>query len=142
MLVILISLALIVFYLGFVMASELHLALIMLLLGGLLLWIVNRIRVLTNTSLVLTDRDLRTGDGLLVADLENMKRVERGLFAFRPSGGFLLVLSHPVPFSWRPGLLYCIGRYVGIGGMTSKAQSKRMAEALTAMLLRREKSDL
>jgi len=71
----------------------------------------------------------------LICRLDEIERVERGMVAMRPSNGFALRLRAPAQAAWGPGLWWRIGRRVGVGGMTSRAASKAMAEVLEFTLL-------
>jgi hypothetical protein len=46
----------------------------------------------------------------------------------------MLRLSDKAPRAWYPGLWWRMGRRVGIGGVTSAAQTKAMAEIIAAMI--------
>ena len=88
----------------------------------------------TRSGLELTSDGLFTADGILVAALSNVRRIERGMFAFKPSNGFLILLKQPMPGSWNPGLWWRFGRRVGVGGVTPRAEGKAMAEAMALLI--------
>ena len=92
----------------------------------------------TEISLELTDGELRTETGLVLAQISEVVSVERGAFAFKPSQGFLLRTKTAKPRAWAPGLYWRLGRSVGIGGVTSAGQGKFMAEALQQMIAARD----
>lgn len=92
----------------------------------------------TASSIELTETELRDSDGTRIALVSEIIAMDRGMFAFKPSNGFLLKLSVSHERSWRPGLWWRIGRRVGVGGMTPGSQTKMMAEIIAAMLARRE----
>ncbi|MCY3879053.1 MAG: hypothetical protein OXF74_07725 [Rhodobacteraceae bacterium] len=92
----------------------------------------------TRVSLLLSNDGIRTSEGELVAGLDNIQKVERGMFAFKPSNGFLLVLHSPMPRSWNPGMWWRFGRRIGIGGVTHRAEGKAMADAVTLLLQARD----
>ena len=66
------------------------------------------------------------------------RSVDRGLFAFKPSNGFVVVLSQGGWRGWAPGLWWRLGRRLGVGGVTSAAQAKAMAEILSIEIARRD----
>ena len=102
--------------------------------GGLAaLWAANRMRIATDQTLELTRHELRTGDGQVLTTVENVRAVERGAFAFKPSNGFLVRLKQPSGRGWAPGLWWQRGTYLGIGGAVPGGQSRAMAEVLTAL---------
>ena len=73
----------------------------------------------------------------MIALIDEIERVERGMFAMKPSNGFLLRLKSRRQRSWQPGLWWALGRRVGIGGVTPGSQSKVMAQMLEALLVER-----
>ena len=70
--------------------------------------------------------------------IEEVEALERGLFAFKPSNGFLIRTRAPKPRGWQPGLWWRVGRRIGIGGVTSAGQAKAMSEIMAALLLERD----
>lgn len=102
-------------------------------LAALLFWVADRMRVATADRIELTREVLRTGRGIVLTRVDNIRAVERGAFALKPSNGFLVRLHEPAPRGWAPGLWWRNGRLLGIGGVISGAQSRAMAELLTAL---------
>lgn len=94
----------------------------------------DRLRVATAGSIELTETELRTGEGRVLASVSNVSAVERGAFAFKPSNGFLVRLHQPEGKGWAPGLWWQRGRYLGIGGVIPGGQSRAMAEILSALI--------
>jgi hypothetical protein len=89
-------------------------------------------------GLVLEEDGLRQEDGEWIAPLDNVAAVDRALFSFKPSNGFLIRLKEPMDRRWMPGMWWRIGRRVGIGGVTGGAETKVMADILTSMIARRD----
>ena len=102
------------------------------LLGAFRMWEV------TQTVIELTRTELRASDGTLIANVADIKSLDRGMFAFKPSNGFMLRLARKTPRRWRPGLWWSLGDRVGVGGVTSAAQTKAMAEIISAMIAERK----
>lgn len=102
--------------------------------AALSFFVAHRMRGATLSGLELTREGLYTTDGTLVAALSNVKRIERGVFAFKPSNGFVIQLERPMPGSWNPGLWWRFGRRVGIGGVTPRAEGKILAEAMAQLI--------
>lgn len=102
--------------------------------GLLALWGAERMRRATAQAVELTGAGLRSTDGEVIAPLEQIATVDRGMFAFKPSNGFILRLKTPAPGRWRPGLWWRFGRRVGIGGVTPGAQAKAMADIIAARI--------
>ena len=112
----------------------------LVVLGLAALWLGLRGWTGGATGIVLDEGGLRTEDGRPIAPLSDIARVERGTFAFKPSNGFVLRLTRPLPRAWTPGLWWRVGRRVGVGGVTGGAEGRMMADALAAMVARREQS--
>ncbi len=105
--------------------------------AALALVLAYRMKTATSSALELRSDGLYTTEGILVAAISNVERIELGMFAFKPSNGFLIILKQPMPGSWNPGLWWRVGRRVGVGGVTSRSRSKALAEAM-AMLVRED----
>lgn len=112
--------------------------LFLLALGAGSLWLAWRIALATRTSIELTPEGLRDGEGRVLAPLARIVAVERSVFAFKPSNGFLVRLSEPAERAWEPGIWWRFGRRLGVGGVTPSAQGRMMADALTALLVERD----
>jgi hypothetical protein len=96
-----------------------------------------RVRRATAHAIELTETELCDTAGRRLCRVDEIERVDRGMFAFKPSNGFLLRLSAPGPFHWSPGLWWRIGRRIGVGGVTRAAQGKLVADILTVKLAQR-----
>ena len=105
----------------------------LLLVGGLALWLADAMRRATALSVELTRDGLRTSDGEIIAALDQIETLDRGIFAFKPSNGFLIKLTQKAPARWQPGLWWRLGKRIGVGGVTPGAQSRVMADLLTAL---------
>ncbi|UWQ22519.1 hypothetical protein [Jannaschia sp. W003] len=88
-------------------------------------------------GIVLDAGGLRTEDGRTVAALANIASVDRGVFAFKPSNGFLLRLHEPMPRAWSPGMWWRVGRRVGVGGVISPSDAKFAADVLAMRVAER-----
>ena len=102
----------------------------MMAFGAAMLWLAENMRRCTMLVIELTDREIRTSNGEVLAHMGEIFAVDRGAFAFKPSNGFTLKLKNPKPRAWAPGLWWRFGRRVGVGGVTSAGQSKFMAEQI------------
>ncbi|MEM6759808.1 MAG: hypothetical protein AAF601_10055 [Pseudomonadota bacterium] len=111
----------------------------LLAVGGAAIWLAERMRRATALRLELTETELRDSAGTLIARTEDIIGLDRGIFAFKPSNGFLLKLRHGDGRVWQPGLWWRLGNRVGIGGMTPGHQAKVMAEVISAMMAMRER---
>jgi len=108
--------------------------LFLLAMGGGGLWLAETMRRATGTRLQLTREALTDSEGRVLARIEDIRSVDRGTFAFKPSGGFLLRLGTSGPMVWAPGLWWRIGRRVGVGGATSRHEAKYMGEVIALLV--------
>lgn len=130
-------LSLMVIYVGIVRPPAMGWQVFLFVLGGGSIWIAEKMRRATALTLELTTADLRDSAGTVIARTADIQSLDRGMFAFKPSNGFLLRLSSSEGRAWRPGLWWRLGNRVGIGGMTPGHQAKFMAEILSAMISER-----
>jgi len=91
----------------------------------------------TEGALVLKDGAMTTEDGRVLARVEDVARVERGAFALKPAGGFVLKLKEKQTFGWAPGLWWVRGRTVAVGGVVHPAAGKAMAQLIEAEMAER-----
>lgn len=131
-------LSLLVIYVGIAQPPALVWQLFLLVLGGGSIWIAEMMRHATRLRLELTQTELRDSSGVVLARTEDIVAIDRGMFAFKPSNGFLLLMRNSGARGWRPGMWWRLGKRVGIGGMTPGHQTKFMAEMVSAMIAERE----
>ncbi len=105
-----------------------------LALGIASLWMADWMRRATANKIELTRSELRTDGGVILARVDEVSKVERGAFAFKPTHGFLVRLKEKKPRGWAPGLWWRAGKMVGVGGIVNAGQAKAMAEILTALI--------
>lgn len=103
-------------------------------LGGFAIWFSTRLWAATAHALVLTPEALCDSDGTLIARLDDIEKVDRSMFAMKPSNGFLVILKTRQARAWRPGLWWRMGRRVAVGGVTAASQTKPFADVLMATL--------
>jgi hypothetical protein len=106
-------------------------------LGAGALYLSWRMLKATTGRLELTADVLRDSKGSVLAHVADIRSVERGTFAFKPSSGFMLRLEAPGTRAWAPGLWWRLGRSVGVGGVTGSSEGKYMAEVIAALLSER-----
>lgn len=104
------------------------------------LWMAERLRRATQVALVLTHEGLHDSTGRLLCRMEDIKSLDRGLFAFKPPNGFCIVLKEKGPSAFHTGLWWRVGRRLGIGGVTAPGAGKFMAEMLAQELVKRDAS--
>jgi hypothetical protein len=106
----------------------------LVVLGAVILWQGEQMRRSTRVAVVLTGDGLFDSAGRVIARREEIARVDRSVFAFKPSNGFLLHLAAPAPRAWAPGLWWRLGPRVGVGGVVPGAGARVMADRLSLML--------
>ncbi len=95
----------------------------------------------TAYTIELSDKGLVQSDGSVIAAMEDIAACDRGMFAFKPSNGFLVRLKEPAPAGWSPGMWWRVGKRLGVGGVTQPAHAKMMADTLSALLAQRDASE-
>lgn len=131
---VLLGLGALVVYVTLVQPPALHWMAFMLVFGVTMLWLAERLRRATTMVIELTKTELRDSSGAVLAQIDDIRSVERGAFAFKPSNGFTLVMHTKKPRAWAPGLWWRFGRRVGVGGVTAAGASKFMAEQIALMI--------
>ena len=112
--------------------------LFLLIIGVLALLEARRLWQATQHALELTTDGLRLRDGETLVAMDDIAQVDRGVFAFKPSNGFLLRTKTPGARVWAPGLYWRFGKRIGVGGVTTASQAKFMAEIISAVLAERD----
>lgn len=100
--------------------------------GGWLMWHA------TGHMIELTEEELRLSDGTLICKTQDIHRIDRSFFAFKPSNGFLVTTKVKYPTKWVPGLWWRFGKRIGVGGVTPGSEGKIMADTIQAMLAERD----
>ena len=113
--------------------------LFLVFLGAGCLWLAWSIWQSSGRTLELTRTALREAgpDGRVLCRIDDLERVDRGLFAFKPAGGFLARLKTPGGAVYAPGLWWRLGRTLAVGGVTARAQGKEVADLMTVLLVER-----
>lgn len=106
--------------------------------GAAALWVSQRLYQATQYRIELTATELRSSTGDIIARVEDVEALDRGVFAFKPSNGFLMRTKEARGRAWQPGLWWRMGRRIGIGGVTPGSQTKFMAETLSALMAERD----
>jgi hypothetical protein len=106
--------------------------------GAFALWFAQKLQVATTKKLLLTKDALVDSDGSVLTRIEDVAAVERGMFAIKPSNGFMLKLKTPAPREWHPGLWWRLGRRLAVGGVTPGSQTRPMADIIAMMIAERD----
>ncbi|MDJ1007957.1 MAG: hypothetical protein QNJ13_09055 [Paracoccaceae bacterium] len=107
---------------------------VLVLFGGAGLWGAWAVQKATETDILLTRDGLFDERGRELAPMDNIVAIDRGVFAFKPSSGFLVKLDRPMKAGWAPGVWWRFGRRLGVGGSVSGFEAKAMAEILELAL--------
>jgi hypothetical protein len=107
---------------------------VLLLAGGITLYLAERMRRASVVTLELTREALRDSEGRVLARLDQIETVSRGIFAFKPSNGFVVTTRQPLERHWNPGLWWRFGTHIGVGGVTPAVQTKFMADMIQTLL--------
>lgn len=106
--------------------------------GALCLWLAYAMWTVTGREIELTRSELREVGGRVLCRVENVARVDRGAFAFKPAGGFLIRLkSAEGPLVYAPGLWWRWGRTLAVGGVTARQDGKNVADMMIVMQVER-----
>ena len=109
----------------------------LILTGGAILWLGQKMWYATAQVIELTETELRDTTGVVIAHVDQIVSIDRGMLAFKPSNGFIFKVKNPQPRAWSPGLWWRIGRRVGVGGVTPGSSTKMMADMIAAKLAER-----
>ncbi|MEY8841953.1 hypothetical protein AB9K41_23235, partial [Cribrihabitans sp. XS_ASV171] len=109
------AMGILVIYVAFATPPALEWQIFLLVVGGLSLWLAQRMMQATAHRIELTETELRSSTGEIIARIEDVETMDRGVFAFKPSNGFLLRTRTPAPRRWYPGLWWRLGRRIGVG---------------------------
>ncbi|MBF9045291.1 hypothetical protein HKCCE4037_18250 [Rhodobacterales bacterium HKCCE4037] len=110
----------------------------LVLFGGLCLWLAWSMWQASAKVIELTRTELREVGGRVLCRMDNVARVDRGLFAFKPAGGFLVRLKAPAGRVYAPGLWWRAGRTLAVGGVTARREAKEVADLMTVLLVQRD----
>jgi len=108
-------------------------------LGAGCLYLAWRMWAVTAVRLELTRSEFREAGGRVICSLDEVASVDRGFFAFKPANGFLIRLRERTRRGgvYAPGLWWRAGRTIMVGGVTSGAQAKSVADLITVLLAER-----
>ncbi len=106
-------------------------------LGVAFIWQAQWNLRVSKTGIYLTRQGLFDAQNRQIVALYNMAEVDRGVFAFKPSNGFLIRLHEAEPKGWAPGLYWRFGKRLGIGGATHPGHNKMMSDAIEVLIMER-----
>lgn len=114
----------------------------LIVMGAGALWLAWRLWQASGVTIELTRSELREVGGRVLCDLDNVAKVERGVFAFKPAAGFLIYLREPMSRVYAPGLWWRAGKLIAVGGVTSRSEGKSTADLMNILLVERGQADL
>ena len=109
----------------------------LVLLGVTVLWLGQKMWYATQRVIELTETELRDSSGEVIAYVDQIVSIDRGMLAFKPSNGIIFKVKTAQPRVWNPGLWWRFGRRVGVGGVTPGSSTKMMADIIAAKLAER-----
>jgi len=95
--------------------------------------LAEKMRRSTRGGLILTQEALWDANGTCLIRMEDVVSLERGVFAFKPSNGFMITGRAASGNLWAPGLYWRVGKRIGIGGITNVRDAKSMVEVIVAL---------
>jgi|SRR5690606_5367551 len=87
-----------------------------------------------NAALTIGADGIRDEGGRMIAPLDQVAGVDRGVFAMKPASGFVVRLTVAPGSRWVPGLWWRAGRLLGVGGLAPLAATRAAADLLTALI--------
>lgn len=136
--VVIVGLGALLIYLSFVSLGGLTARALLFVFGLAAVFMADWLRRATMGVLVLTDRGIEDGQERILVDWDNIRSVERGAFALKPSNGFTVHTKKRMEREWAPGLWWRLGRRFGVGGVSSAGAAKFMAEQIALRLAQRD----
>lgn len=113
----------------------------LVVVGGFFVWAGYRLYRATDNTILLTREAITTESGQVLCRLNQIAKVDRGFFAFKPSNGFLILLKEKGPRSWAPGMWWSFGKHIGLGGVTSPRQSKELVSIIQMLLAEKQQAE-
>ena len=133
-LAVLLLLGLLLIWNGMVLpGAVIGLKLILMLMGAAVLWLGIKMYDRTRGGLILTKEALSDYRGTCLIRMEDVVAMEKGVFALKPSNGFMLRGTGAPGNLWAPGMYWRVGKRVGVGGITNARDAKSMIEIIVAL---------
>ncbi len=114
--------------------------LVLIVFGIAALVVAYKLWEASSRKLILTQEYLREENGRILFHIDNVDNVDRGFFAMKPAGGFVVFLHKPEEGGrvYAPGLWRRWGRSVSVGGVTSPGEAKAVADLIKIILAERD----
>lgn len=127
-----------VLYVALSTSPEFTAQVFLIVIGLVSLWMADKMRRATDLWIELTATELRDSTGQLLVKVEDIKSLDSGFLAFKPSNGFLIRTKTRQPRVWHPGLWWRVGKSIGVGGVTPGSQTKAMSQIILMILATRD----
>jgi hypothetical protein len=111
---------------------------LMVVMMAVCYWQAWRMHIAGQRRIQLYEDGLYLDTGEQLAALDQIESIDRSIFTFKPSGGFVLVMREKQNRWTMPGLFWITGRRIGIGGTVPGYQARGMADLIEAMLMQRD----
>ena len=128
------GLAILLFWMAFSASLGPVSTVLILGLGGYILYMGERLRRSTQHGISLTTRGLEETSGRMIVGWDEVAKVEKGTFVIKPSNGFSVILKDAGSRGWGPGLWWRTRWRVGVGGVLSGPQTRTVAEIMAHLL--------
>ncbi|MFT5342884.1 MAG: hypothetical protein ACI9BH_002100 [Paracoccaceae bacterium] len=125
-------------YLAFSTSPDFRAQLFLIGVGAAAIWLADKMRRATGLWIELTATELRDSNGRLIVKVDDIKSVDSGFLAFKPSNGFLIRSAARQSRVWQPGLWWRFGKSIGIGGVTPGSQTKAMSQIIQMIIVTRD----
>ncbi|WP_224815877.1 hypothetical protein [Hasllibacter sp. MH4015] len=108
--------------------------------GAGCMWLAWAMWQATGRRIELTRSELREvgEDGRVLCTIENLAKVDRGMFAYKPAGGFVVRLKEPMSRVYAPGMWSRFGRTLSVGGASGRRDCKEVADLMIVLMVERD----
>ena len=106
----------------------------LVIVAAAVLWMARAMQRGTRGHIELRETGLFFENGQCLTLINEITRIDRGVFAFKPSNGFVVSLNQKTQRAWVPGLYWKFSTKIGIGGVTTPSDAKFMADTLAVLI--------
>ena len=106
----------------------------LVIVAAAVLWMARAMQRGTKGHIELRETGLFFENGQCLTLINEITRIDRGVFAFKPSNGFVVSLNQKTQRAWVPGLYWKFSTKIGIGGVTTPSDAKFMADTLAVLI--------
>ena len=106
----------------------------LVIVAAAVLWMARAMQRGTKGHIELRETGLFFENGQCLTLINEITRIDRGVFAFKPSNGFVVSLNQKTQGAWVPGLYWKFSTKIGIGGITTPSDAKFMADTSAVLI--------